>query len=271
MTAPDDKKLGLIGLGAFGQLAASHLRGHFEIVAADASDRSGEAARLGIGWGSSAEAAALPYVLLAVPVQSFGKVLESISGVVRPGALVIDVASVKIGPLREMERILPESVEILGTHPMFGPQSAAGGLAGHRIAVCPVRTRRLDEACAFLREKLALEVYVCDAETHDREIAQTQALAQFVGRALAQLEESTSPVRTPGYDHFREVADTVGRDTWELFAAIQNLNPHAAAMRTELLGHLAELQQRLADEANGEKPSASPDGPSPAGPSEPPD
>jgi prephenate dehydrogenase len=244
-----EKKLGLIGLGAFGQFAAGHLRRHFDIVATDAADRSGDAARVGIAWGSVADAAALPYVLLAVPVQSFATVLEQIRGVVQPGALVIDVASVKIGPVREMLRLLPDRVEVLATHPMFGPESAGAGLTGHRIAVCPVRTARLEEVEIFLRGKLGLDVYVCDPETHDREIAHTQALAQFVGRALAMLHESESPVRTPGYDHFREVAETVGRDTWELFTAIQNLNPYAAEMRLELLGHLNDLQERLAVEA----------------------
>ena len=245
-----NKKLGLIGLGAFGQLAAEHLRDHFEIAAADVVDRSAEAARLGVGWSSVDEAAACPFVLLAVPVQCFTEVLEQIRGVVQPGTLVIDVASVKLGPVREMLRLLPDNVEILATHPMFGPESAGEGLAGHRIAVCPVRTERLGKAKAFLRDGLGLEVYTCDAETHDRDIAHTQALAQFVGRALAMLEESDSPIRTPGYDHFRDVANTVGRDTWELFAAIQNINPYAAAMRAELLGHLNDLQQRLAEEAD---------------------
>ena len=255
------KELGLIGLGAFGRLAAEHLRHHFAIVAADAEDRSAEAAGLGIGWASVAEAGALPYVLLAVPVQRFSEVLEQIRGIVRPGALVIDVASVKSGPVHQMENLLPDNVEILATHPMFGPESAGEGLVGHRIALCPVRTERLEQAETFLREDLGLEVYICDAETHDREIAHTQALAQFVGRSLAMLEESASPIRTPGYDHFREVADTVGRDTWELFTAIQNLNPYAAEMRAELLGHLNDLQERLAGEAGGAANSNDPGDP----------
>jgi hypothetical protein len=66
------------------------------------------------------------------------------------------------------------------------------------------------------------------------------------------MAESDSPVRTPGYDRFREVAGTVGEDSWELFAAIQNLNPYAADMRKELLDHLDELQRRLAEEHSRE-------------------
>ncbi len=255
MITPPDKKLGLIGLGAFGRLAAEHLRDHFDVVAADVADRSGEAAALKIGWASIEEAAAHPYLLLAVPVQNLAALLVKIRDRVQPGALVVDVGSVKLSPVDAMLHHLPDHAEIVGTHPMFGPQSAAGGLHGHRIVVCPVRTERLDALRAFLEDKLSLDVYVCDAETHDREIAQTQALAQFVGRALAQLEESASPVRTPGYNQFREVAETVGEDTWELFTAIQNLNPYAAEMRAELLDHLGRLQERLRG-ASGEDPPA---------------
>ena len=46
-------------------------------------------------------------------------------------------------------------------------------------------------------------------------------LAQFVGRALAQLEESDSPVRTPGYNSFREVAETDLRRRGVLLADVR--------------------------------------------------
>lgn len=250
MTQTDTKKLGLIGLGSFGRLLVEHLSDHFHIVGADKLDRSTLAGDLGIEWGTVREAAACPYVVLAVPVQNLSATLYAIRDHVRPGALIIDVGSVKLLPVQEMLRILPDEVEILGTHPMFGPQSAVRGLHRHRIVVCPVRTERLDKVRAFL-EELGLEVIERDAETHDFDIAHTQALAQFVGRALAQLDKSSSPIRTPGYNLFREVAETVGEDSWELFTAIQNLNPHAAEMRGELMRHLQDIQTRLAEEAPG--------------------
>ena len=257
MAHTDRRKLGLIGLGSFGRLVAEHLRDHFDIVAADELDRSATAEELGIEWATIQEAAACPYVVLAVPVQNFSAALEAMHDHVQPGALVIDVGSVKQAPAADMLRLLPHEAEILGTHPMFGPQSARSGLGGHRIVLCPVRTERLDKARAFL-EKLGLEVIVCDAETHDRDIAHTQALAQFVGRALAQLEEHKSPIRTPGYDLFREVAETVSDDTWELFTAIQNLNPHAAEMRAQLMRHLQDIQSRLAAEPGVPRSAAAP-------------
>ncbi len=59
-TTSAHKRLGLIGLGSFGKLAAHHLREHFEVIATDSVDRSAAAAELGIEWGSDAEAAHTP-------------------------------------------------------------------------------------------------------------------------------------------------------------------------------------------------------------------
>lgn len=238
------KQLGLVGFGRFGRFAARHLRAHFDIVAADLRPVRAQADDLGIRHGDLAEAAACPYVLLAVPVQALPGVLDAISPHLAPGALVADVCSVKVAPLRWMRERLPEHVEIVGTHPMFGPRSAADGLQGHVIVVCPERTERRSPVCAFL-ERLGLEVIVSDAETHDRQAAYTQALAQYLGRALAEIEGADHPIATPAARRLREVARLVADDTAELFAAIEKLNPYALQMRRRLRERLDEIDAEI--------------------------
>lgn len=256
-------QLGWIGFGNFGEFAVAHLRDHFEVHVADREDRSGAVTALGARWSTIAEAAACSYVVIAVPVQELEEAVAEIRPHVQPGSLLIDVGSVKVVPTRQMLDGLPDNVEILGTHPMFGPQSADGGLAGKRIVLCPVRTERVAEVQSFL-EGLELEVIVTDAETHDREIARTQALAQYVGRTLALLEESESPIRTPAYEHLLSVANTVREDTWELFAAIENLNPYALDMRRRLLDRLHELEARLAADPSARARVGNAPGPEPS-------
>ena len=92
---------------------------------------------------------------------------------------------------------------------------------------------------------LGLYVIVTDAETHDRESARAQALAQYLGRALGSIEAPDAGVATYAADLLREVEEIVAGDSWELFAAIQNLNPFAADARAELRASLAELDARL--------------------------
>jgi prephenate dehydrogenase len=131
------KTLGLIGLGAFGRLAASTLKPHFDILAYDAVDLSDEAKSLGVHWGSLAEAASRQVVIVAVPVRVMRETFEAIAPHVQSGALVVDVGSVKILPAKWMLETLPEHADIVATHPLFGPQSAQLGLAGQRLVICP--------------------------------------------------------------------------------------------------------------------------------------
>lgn len=132
----DRPGLGLIGYGAFGRLTARHLSAWFDILAHDPAATQGDGAATLV---SLEEAAAGPTVVLAVPVEALEATLEAIRPHLRADALVIDVGSVKVKPARLMGERLPDGVRIVGTHPLFGPQSAKDGVAGLRIAVCEVR------------------------------------------------------------------------------------------------------------------------------------
>ena len=135
--------VGIVGFGAFGQLMARALRGHATLRAHDPdAARAPAAARHGVALASLAEVAGSPVVVLAVPVAGLEAAVAAVAPHLRPGALVLDVGSVKVGPAAILRAGLPAHVDIVATHPLFGPESARDGLVGHRIAVCPVRGRR---------------------------------------------------------------------------------------------------------------------------------
>ena len=70
-------------------------------------------------------------VVVAVPVAVMPTVFKAIAPHLQPGALVVDVGSVKMLPAQWMTELLPDYVEIVATHPLFGPQSVArDGLPG---------------------------------------------------------------------------------------------------------------------------------------------
>lgn len=244
------KQLGLIGFGQFGQFCARHLRDRFEVLVSDCRPVEPAARSLGIRCVSIVEAASAPVVVLAVPVQALRDVLDAIAPYLVPGALVVDVCSVKVHPQRWMAERLPAHVEILGSHPMFGPQSAADGLAGHTIVLCPQRTERV-AAAASLLESLGLRVIVSDPDTHDRQAAYTQALAQFVGRAIRDIEGADFAIGTRAASLLRQAARMVADDSDELFAAIQDFNPHAREMRDEVRRRLAQIDGELGDDPDG--------------------
>jgi prephenate dehydrogenase len=238
-------ELGLIGFGAFGQFLARYLAPHFRISAYGHHDITEEAAELGVEPVTQDEAAAKPVVILCIPVQKLRQLLGEIAPVVRPDACLVDVSSTKVLPLAWMEELLPGSVEIVGTHPLFGPQSGRDGIAGLPVALCPVRTERTECIRRFLADTLELVVIETTPEAHDRKMAEVQVLTHFIGRALKALDVHPSRFSTTAHKHLAAVRALLQDDSDELFRTIQRENPFAAEKRADLLRALTEIDREL--------------------------
>jgi len=221
------RRLGLVGFGQFGQLAARLLKDHFAIVATDVAPTAEAVARAaGVEFGGLEEVAGCEIVVVAVPVAAMRDIFSAIAPHLRPGALVVDVGSVKVLPVQWMLELLPDHVDIVATHPLFGPQSARTGLTGLRFVVCQVRGER-HERVAALGRSLGLTVTVTTPEEHDREMAYVQALTHLIGRSLVNIGIPDEQLKTPSYQHLLELCGLIGADTFELFTAIQTQNPFA--------------------------------------------
>ncbi|WP_417261935.1 prephenate/arogenate dehydrogenase family protein [Celeribacter sp.] len=61
-------------------------------------------------------------IVLAVPVGAMGPVMQEIESVLKPGAVVTDVGSVKKSVLDAVMPHIPEGVQFIGTHPMAGTE-----------------------------------------------------------------------------------------------------------------------------------------------------
>ena len=237
--------IGIIGFGQFGQFMAQHLAPFFDVAVCDAADRQTEAEKIGVRWSDFETVAACGIVVFAVPLENFETVLRRAVPFLQPRAMCFDVCSVKIEPLRLMAEILPATVEIIGTHPLFGPQSGRAGIEGLRIAFCPLRTAKAAEIKRFLAEDLKLKVFEKTPEEHDREMAHVQALTHFVARALDELHIADSELATVSYEELMRAARLVSEDSWELFRTIQRGNPFAGEKRKAFIGKLIELENRL--------------------------
>ncbi len=239
-------RLGLIGLGAFGAFARLHLAQHAEVVAHDPA------------WpgASLAAAAACPVVILAVPLAALAEVARTVAPLLAPGTLVIDVCSVKSAPLALLDAILPEQVDIVGTHPLFGPQSGRDGIAGLPVAVCPARRgRRRRLVARFLAATLALDVVVLAAEEHDRQMVTVQGLTHLLARIVLEMGVGETRLATPTFRHLLRMVDTVRHDSEALFRTILDANPHAATMRAQFREAAQRVEARLAQPARAMVPS----------------
>jgi prephenate dehydrogenase len=248
------KTLGIIGYGAFGRLAAAQLASRFAVVVHDSDVDDTAILTDGYRPLSLAEAAAAHIVILAVPVQAMQAVIRAIAPLVRPGATVIDVASVKVLPSQWLADHIPAATHIVATHPLFGPQSTLrGGLTGRQLVICPIREDRHLKVAA-LGEALGLRVRITTAEEHDREMAYVQALTHLIGRSLAQMDIPDESLKTQSYQHLIDLTDLIGADSFELFSAIQTLNPHAPAVVADFVARAGALLASVRSGSGGEKP-----------------
>lgn len=241
------KTFGILGFGNFGRFMAKHLAGRFELVVSDqpGNDISEAAAALGVKPGPLAEAAGCDIVVLCVPVQHLEELLKTVAPHIRPDALVLDVASVKVKPVRLMREYLPESTEIIATHPLFGPMSGKNGIGGLPFVYCPVRTTRAAKVRAFLAETLGVNVIESTPEEHDTQMAYVQGLTHFIGRALNRMEIPELVQKTALYDHLHAIVQTVNSDTYDLFLTIQRENPLAEGVRQKFIEALTDIHREI--------------------------
>lgn len=238
--------IGIIGFGRFGKLASRYLSQDYDVCVHTRAEKASEISSTGARAVSLAEACKQRIVIPCVPISIFKDFLKDIAGLINPDALVIDVCSVKEYPIRWMQKILPDTVSILATHPMFGPDSAADSLEGRKICLCKVKIT--DSQYRKIKSYLAakgLVVIEATAREHDEQIATSLALTHLIGRTLSESGATQLDIDTEGYKRLLHILEVVERDTWQLFTDMHHFNPYARKKRLEFLEVMQNLNARL--------------------------
>jgi len=239
-------KIGIIGFGRLGELLTRHFAAEHEIKVYDTRRVSARVRAIGAKAAPLAEVCGQEVVVPCVPIADFSPLLRRIRGLLRPDALVVDVCSVKEHPVRAMKRLLPRSVEILATHPNFGPDSAAESLSGRQIAVCKVRIsprRYARVKRAF--ERKGLKLVEMTPREHDRRMASSLVLTHFIGRGLLDYGAKPTGIDTEGYKRLLRILQTVQNDSTQLFRDMNRFNAFAPAMRRRLLASLKRVDRKV--------------------------
>ena len=239
--------IGIIGFGRFGRLMAGYLARDYTVKIFNRSDKKEEI----IGIGAEPADPGKTYadkkmVILSVPISTMQETLKQIAPLLQPDTMVMDVCSVKVYPVGWMKALLPPSVSLLGTHPMFGPDSAAESLLDRKIVLCRVR---IDEdpyqtVKGYLMSK-GLNVIEATPEEHDRQIAVSLALTHFIGRGLDEFGAKELTIDTEGYKRLLRILGVVTHDTWQLFRDMYRYNPFAREQRLALMAALKRLEEKL--------------------------
>jgi prephenate dehydrogenase len=144
-----------------------------------------------------------------------------------------------------MQELLPKEVQIIATHPLFGPQSGKNGIQGLKIVLCEVRSQQFQSVKEFLEEKLGLHVLVRTPQEHDHEMAYVQGLSHFISRGLQAMNVPDGEQKTQSYQHLLDMNQMLRNDTYELFLTLENGNPYAREVRKKFLQELQKIDSDL--------------------------
>ncbi len=217
-------KIGIIGAGRFGQLLQKHLSTD-HVVTID-------------------QPTGCALVIFAVPNRNLEAAIQQWKPQIDPGAIIMDVGSVKEVPCRILQQYFTENV--VGTHPLFGPDSASESWNGHKVVFCRLSiTDENYEQVKALFSSRGVTIIECTPQEHDQMMAKTQALVHFIGRALDGIQ--TQEISTPDYANLLKMMEKVTHDTWELFLDMQTLNPQAGMVRAEFVKKLLQVERQVTE------------------------
>lgn len=189
-------RIALIGIGLIGAsiaLAARQkgLAGHIAIATRRA-DTLAEAEALGLGDSYTLNAAAAArdadLVILCTPVGAFEAVARQIAPVLKPGAILSDVGSVKEHVLKTVGPLVPEGVHFVPAHPMAGTEysgPSAGFAALFQGRWCMLTPAAGEDPAAvqklgqFWRD-LGSQTEIMDAAHHDLVVAITSHVPHLI-------------------------------------------------------------------------------------------
>jgi len=238
-------KIGVYGLGRFGFFWSELLAKKYDVSGYNRSSLSNTPKKVSIV--DENQILQSDILFLCVSISSLENVLESIASRLKPGCLVFDTSSVKVYPVRLMKAILPDNIDIIATHPMFGPDSGKNGVTNLPIVFIPVRDRfGYADKWKQIFFDFGMRVIEITADEHDKDAARTQGVTHFIGRVLNELNLKDSEIGTVGYKSLLSIVAQTCNDPLQLFMDLQHYNPYTHTMRRDLNNSLKKTMNMLA-------------------------
>jgi prephenate dehydrogenase len=234
-------KIAIIGYGRFGRLFADIIKPCGEIFAMTEQPLEDGVSRVVLEGLSD-----MDMVIPAVPISALEAILKKIKPHLKPGVILMDVCSVKVNPCECLLEHGPLDAQLIGSHPMFGPDSTKNGIEGLQMVFTPLRAdAAVYEKVKGIFEAMKLKIIETTPEEHDRQAANCLALVHFLGRGFGRMEIRNQEITTLGYDRLLAVNETVNNDTWQLFLDMQEFNPFAGEVRQRLMEELKKLDNEI--------------------------
>ncbi|MDF1685938.1 MAG: cyclohexadieny/prephenate dehydrogenase [Parvibaculaceae bacterium] len=205
------EKVALIGLGLIGSSIGHGIKraGLAKTVSGFARSAETRARALEIGFVDSVHDTAkeavvdADLIILCVPVGALGKVASEIEPMLKKGATITDVGSVKSAVVRDVGPFVPEGVHFIPGHPLAGteesgPDAGFAELFDERWCILtpvPGTDKSAEAQLVSFWEGLGSKVDVMDAQHHDVVLAVTSHVPHLIAYNIVgtatDLEEVT--------------------------------------------------------------------------------
>ncbi|HJR54962.1 MAG TPA: prephenate dehydrogenase/arogenate dehydrogenase family protein [Rhizomicrobium sp.] len=167
-------------------------------------------------------------VIISVSIRAFAETLLKVLPLLKPGAVLVDVNTVKEHPARLLAQHA-KGVAYVATHPMFGPfsfEKQGGTLKGLRLVITEntLAPAALEAAIAWLKG-LGLNVLTTSSQAHDRMLAETLFLTHYVSQMVAAGGFVRTDIDTLSFGYLMDAVESVKGDT-ELFRDVFAFNPY---------------------------------------------
>ena len=191
-------------------------------------------------------------LVISVPIQHTEEVIREVAPFMKSGSLMVDVTSVKEGPSKTMAEVLPESVEYIPTHPVFGPRTTR---LDNQVIVLTAdkKGKWYGKVYDYLAGK-NMRIIETTAEKHDFMMSILQVLTHFsfisTASAIEKLKvdiSETEDYESPIYNLMIDMIARIVSQNPYLTYNIQSMNTNGPKIRNTFADAVLELRDVIND------------------------
>lgn len=220
------RSVGIIGHGSFGQFVEELVAQH--LPEAEVRICSLHETPDGSRFFTLKETCVSDVVLIASSIRDFEKTLREALPLIPDTSILVEVNTVKVMPVNLL-RAHAVGKQYLATHPMFGPYSfekQGRKLDGLRLVVSEhtLPPDSYEKVLTAVRS-LGLAVIEADADTHDKQLAETLFLTHYLSQSISTAGFVRTDIDTLSFGYLMDAVESTKNDL-ALFKDVYEFNPY---------------------------------------------
>lgn len=243
------KTIGIIGYGTFTNLMLKVFEEYMPKVKVKVYSRSQEIDNEIIF--SFEEVAECDFIIPSVPISAFENTIIDLVPHLKSGTTIIDICSVMVHPRNVMLKHLPKEINIICTHPNFGPESYrlnGNSVKGLNFIIDYVRaTSHAQNIFDSFLKMLEVNIIKLTAEEHDEQVGVPHFVSMFQGILVNELGLKRTEFGAASTQRMFDMAEGVGKDI-QILRDMYHYNPFCK----EYLGSINFSTKLITDRVFGE-------------------